>query len=96
MEVIISAKKAKQNLNRMKRFKSESEYMSQTNDIIDYFQSLCRVEFAQVARIFNKEAMSQKDADYVNKVFSDYNANIEVLVYNWNQANQFLWRDHIK
>ena len=96
LEVLEAAKKAKQNLNRMKRFKNESEYMNQTNDIIDYFQSLCRIEFAQVARIFNKVAMSQKDADYVNKVFSDYNANIEVLVYNWNQANQFLWRDHIK
>ena len=39
--------------------------------------------------------MTQKDADYVNKVFADYNANIEVLVYNWNLANQYLWQSRI-
>ena len=94
-DVLKAAEASLNELRQMKRFKNETEYIQQTIDLVEYFQSLARREFRRIEQIFAKDAMTQGDAEYINRVFNDYNANIEVLVYNWNQANQFLWKEHI-
>ncbi|MDH5397706.1 MAG: hypothetical protein OEX02_06155 [Cyclobacteriaceae bacterium] len=95
IEVIETGNEALANLKRIKPFNNDREYRDQTVNIIEYFQSLCKKEFGRIARLYEKETLTQKEADYINKVFSDYNANIEVLIYNWNMANQYLWKENI-
>ena len=82
-------------LKNIDKYEGEQEYMSLTIDLIQYFRSLSRKEFASIAVIFQKEEMNQKDADYINKVIADYNANIRNLVLNWNLANQMMWQEDI-
>ena len=95
-DVMESATKALKNLKAMERFNNDREYMGQTVDLIEYLLGLSRREFARIAVIYKKETLTQKDANYINKVFNDYNANIQTLVYNWNLANQSLWKGHVK
>ena len=94
-QVLNASKIALKNLKSMKRFKNEKDYITQTLDIIEYFEDLCQDEFSRVAYFFKKETLTQKEADYINRVFADYNANIVGLVYNWNLANRELWRAHV-
>jgi len=94
--VVESAQQALLNLRGMRRFKNEKDYIGQTIDIIEYFYTLAQKDFAKVAMLFDKETLTREEADYINQVFRDYNANIEVLVYNWNLANQDLWRANVK
>ena len=91
-------KLADEGLGRLKKalpFNKDREYLDQTIDIIEYFRNLCQKEFARVATLYDKPVLTEKDADYINKVFNDYNANIEVLVYNWTLANKYLWSNNV-
>ena len=95
IDVLDATTAALNNLKSIERYRDEKEYMDLTIDLIEYFRTLSRKEFARVAGIFKKDNMSEKDADYVNKVFADYNANIEILVVNWNLANKYLWQNNV-
>ena len=83
-------------LKKMKPFEGDAEYRDQTIDIIEYFMNLSRRELKRISTLFDKEGLTQKDADYINQFIIDYNANIEQLVYNWNIAYQDLWRNHVE
>lgn len=94
-EVIEVANESLKSLGKAKPFNGDREYLSMAIDIIEYFKTLSEREFREIAGKFNKDSLSDNDAEFINKVFADYNANIELLVYNWNFANHKLWKDNL-
>lgn len=94
-EVIETANESLKSLAKAKPFNGDREYLSLAIDIIEYFKNLSQNEFKKISILFKKDSLTEKDALYINKVFSDYNANIELLVYNWNYANHKLWKDNL-
>lgn len=94
-EVIAVSNESLKSLRRAKPFNGDGEYLGLAIDIIEYFKNLSENEFKKIGALFKKDALTEKDASFINKVFSDYNANIELLVYNWNYANHKLWKDNL-
>ena len=93
--VIKKAESALERLNMAQPFNNNSEYLDQTIDIIQYFNGLCKKEFRQIVKLYNKPSLTENEATFINKTFNDYNANIETLVYNWTLANKYLWSNNV-
>ena len=84
------------NLKKLGAFNGDSDYLNQTISLVEYYGRLAENEFVEVVRIFDKKGgITQQDADYINKVLRDYNANAEMLVYNLNIANESLLQNNI-
>lgn len=95
-DVIEAADKALPKLKDYGDFKGDREYLDQTVSLTEYYQRLAKNEFEKIATLFNKKSgITREDANYINQVLRDYNANAEMLVYNLNMANNDLLQKNI-
>lgn len=95
-QVIEVAAKVVPQLNEFGAFNGDRDYLDQTVSLAEYYRRLAENEFLEIVKIFDKKTgLTQADADYINKVLRDYNANAEMLVYNLNIANDNLLQNNI-
>ncbi len=95
LKVIEACNTGLKNLGQIEPYRAESEYRQLTMDLIQYFRTLSRKEFATISAIYKKDEFTEDDAEFINKVIQDYNANIRNLVLSWTLANQYLWKENI-
>lgn len=82
-------------LNRKPDFHGDSEFRSQTINIIEYYRQVAEVDFGKIVDVLNQKSMEQKDVEEVNSIINKCNADHERLAYNWNIASQDLFRKNV-
>jgi len=82
-------------LNRKSDFHGDSEFRSQTINIIEYYRQVAEVDFGKIVDVLNQKSMEQKDVEEVNSIINKCNADHERLAYNWNIASQDLFRKNV-
>ncbi|MEX2335947.1 MAG: hypothetical protein WD555_01595 [Fulvivirga sp.] len=95
-QVIEQANEATTMLVACGDFNGERDYLDQTINLIEYYRALAENEFLKITGLLDKKnGIDQQDATYINKVLRDYNANIEILLYNLNTSHNNLLQNNI-
>lgn len=76
-------------------FNGDSEFRDQTINLIEYYQSIAKVDFEKIISHLTKKTMEPRDVEEVNAIISKCNSDHERLTYNWNIASQDLFRKNI-